>query len=149
MYPVTPCGNFSILCGGPRPLFCTMRRRCKRIKLRNSIAMLTHEALTYFAPRNQGPFLLSTYLRPSHNLSEACCFQKSCLLQGCQIFLGKIYHYGKIHPYQITLKYTKWPQNMPNGIKIYQMATKYTRWPQNIPNGSKIYQMAVKYTTWT
>jgi hypothetical protein len=26
------------------------------------------------------------------------------------------------------------------------MATKYTRWPQNIPNGHKIYQMAIKYT---
>jgi hypothetical protein len=26
--------------------------------------------------------------------------------------------------------------------KIYQMATKYTKWPQNIPNGRKIDQMA-------
>jgi hypothetical protein len=24
------------------------------------------------------------------------------------------------------------------------MATKYTKWPQNIPNGHKIYQIAVK-----
>jgi hypothetical protein len=48
--------------------------------------------------------------------------------------------------YQITIKYTKLPQNIPNGHKIYQMATKYTKWPQNIPNGHKIYQMATKYT---
>jgi hypothetical protein len=39
----------------------------------------------------------------------------------------------KIH--QITIKCTKWPQNIPNGHKIYQMATKYTKWPQNRPNG--------------
>jgi hypothetical protein len=45
---------------------------------------------------------------------------------------------------QMATKYTKWPQNIPNGHKIYQMATKYTKWPQNIPNGHSIYQMAVK-----
>jgi hypothetical protein len=25
-------------------------------------------------------------------------------------------------------------------VKIYQMTTKYTKWPENIPNGHKIYQ---------
>jgi hypothetical protein len=48
----------------------------------------------------------------------------------------------------MATKYTKWPQNIPNGHKIFQMATKYTKWPQNIPNGHKIYQMATKYTKW-
>jgi hypothetical protein len=48
----------------------------------------------------------------------------------------------------MATKYTKWPQNIPNGHRIYQMATKYTKWPQNIPNGHKIYQMATKYTNW-
>jgi hypothetical protein len=33
---------------------------------------------------------------------------------------GTIYH--KIH--QMATKYTKWPQNTPNGLKIYQLATK-------------------------
>jgi hypothetical protein len=45
--------------------------------------------------------------------------------QGCQIFLGKIYQYGKI--------YTKLPQNIPNSRKIYWMAI-------NGPNSHKIYQ---------
>jgi hypothetical protein len=66
--------------------------------------------------------------------------------------------------YQMTTKYTKWPQNIPNDHKIYQMITKYTNWPQDIPNyknipkdkksikwlhnipiDHKIYQMSVKY----
>jgi hypothetical protein len=38
-------------------------------------------------------------------------------------------------------KYTKWPQNKPNGRKIDQMTI-------DIPNGRKIYQMAVKYSKW-
>jgi hypothetical protein len=45
-------------------------------------------------------------------------------------------------------KYTKWPQNLPNGHKIYQMATKFTKWPQNLPNGHKTYQMAIKHIKW-
>jgi hypothetical protein len=28
--------------------------------------------------------------------------------------------------------------------KIYQKDSKYTKWPQDIPNGHRIYQMAVK-----
>jgi hypothetical protein len=44
----------------------------------------------------------------------------------------------------MATKYTKWPQNIPNGHKIYQMATKYTKWPQNIPTGSEIDQTAKK-----
>jgi hypothetical protein len=45
-------------------------------------------------------------------------------MQGCQIFsLGKID--------QMTTKYTKWPQNIPNGHKIYQTDVKR-------PNGHNI-----------
>jgi hypothetical protein len=29
---------------------------------------------------------------------------------------------------------------------MYQMTTKYTKWPQNIPNNHKVYQMTTKYT---
>jgi hypothetical protein len=29
------------------------------------------------------------------------------------------------------------------------MAAKYTKWPQNIPNGRKIYQMAIKYAPYS
>jgi hypothetical protein len=61
--------------------------------------------------------------------------------QGCQICLGAT---GKI--YQMTLKYTQWPQNIPNYLKIYQMTLKYAKWPQNIPNDRKIDPMALKYT---
>jgi hypothetical protein len=49
--------------------------------------------------------------------------------QGCQIFLSPTNQIGK---------------NVPNYHKIYQKATKYTKKPQNIPNGSKIDQMAKK-----
>jgi hypothetical protein len=38
----------------------------------------------------------------------------------------------------MATKFTKWPQNLPNGHKIYQMATKFTKWPQNLPNSHKI-----------
>jgi hypothetical protein len=38
--------------------------------------------------------------------------------QGCQIF--------------------SW-HNIPKQGKIYQMAIKYTKWPQNVPNGHKIF----------
>jgi hypothetical protein len=37
--------------------------------------------------------------------------------------------------YQIVMKYTKCPQNAPNGHKIY------------VPFGSKIYKMAIKIPT--
>jgi hypothetical protein len=30
--------------------------------------------------------------------------------------------------------------------EIYQMAMKFTKWPQSIPNDSKIDQMTTKYT---
>jgi protoporphyrinogen oxidase len=30
--------------------------------------------------------------------------------------------------------------NIPKREKIYQIATKYTKWPQNRPNGRKTYQ---------
>jgi hypothetical protein len=48
----------------------------------------------------------------------------------------------KIH--QITSKYTKWPQSIPNNLKVYQMTSKYTKWPQSIPNDHKVYQMVIK-----
>jgi hypothetical protein len=41
--------------------------------------------------------------------------------QGCQIFLGTIYQKGK-KIYQMTIKYTEWPQNIPNSRKIDKMA---------------------------
>jgi hypothetical protein len=45
--------------------------------------------------------------------------------QGCRIFLGPKYQKGE--------KYTKLPQNIPNGHKIFPMAV-------NKPNGHKIYK---------
>jgi hypothetical protein len=36
--------------------------------------------------------------------------------------------------------------NVPKRWKIYQMTTKYTKWLQIIPNVYKIYQLATKYT---
>jgi hypothetical protein len=44
----------------------------------------------------------------------------------------------------ITIKYTKWPEYLPNGQNIYQMARIFTKWPEYLPNGQNIYQMAVK-----
>jgi hypothetical protein len=34
--------------------------------------------------------------------------------------------------------------NIPEREKVYQITIKYTKWPQNILNGHKIYPMAVK-----
>jgi hypothetical protein len=38
-----------------------------------------------------------------------------------------------------------WP-NLPKRRKMYQMTIKFTKCPQNIPNYRKIYQMTIKYT---
>jgi hypothetical protein len=53
---------------------------------------------------------------------------------------------GKI--YQITT-------TLQNCFKIYQMTVKYSKWPYNIPNDLtifqmtfKIYQMTLKYSKW-
>jgi hypothetical protein len=42
------------------------------------------------------------------------------LQQGCQICLGPNYQNGD--------KYTKLPQNIPNGHKIFPMSVKQTKW---------------------
>jgi hypothetical protein len=36
--------------------------------------------------------------------------------------------------------HTKNGKNIPNEPKIYQITMKYTKWPQNRPKGQKIYQ---------
>jgi hypothetical protein len=43
--------------------------------------------------------------------------------QSCHIFLGATYQNGE-NIYQITFKYTKWPQNIPNGREMDQMDIK-------------------------
>jgi hypothetical protein len=44
--------------------------------------------------------------------------------QGCQTFLGTTYQNGEKRN-QITINYTKGPQNKPNGRKIDQMTIQY------------------------
>jgi hypothetical protein len=67
-------------------------------------------------------------------------------LQGCQIFLGTRYqHGGKI--YQITTKYTKCSQNIPNGHKLYIIAINrpnifHCKALQTAIFGLKIYHLA-------
>jgi hypothetical protein len=51
--------------------------------------------------------------------------EATCGVQGCQIYLDTIY--------QIREKYTKFPLN-------YQVSIKCTKWPENISNGQRIYQ---------
>jgi hypothetical protein len=46
-------------------------------------------------------------------------------VQGCQIFLGARYQNRK---------------NVPNEHTIYQMVIKYSKCPLNVPNGHKIFQ---------
>jgi hypothetical protein len=36
--------------------------------------------------------------------------------------------------------------NIPKWERIYQITRKYTKWPENMANGRKIYQMDIKYT---
>jgi hypothetical protein len=52
--------------------------------------------------------------------------------QGCQIFRGATYQNGE--------KYTK-------KHEIYQISTKYTKWLQCVPNGHKIDLRAIKYAS--
>jgi hypothetical protein len=53
------------------------------------------------------------------------------------------YNTGKI--YQITIKYTKWPQNWPNCRKIDQMGIKYQQLPlQEHPKFIKIWIFGLK-----
>jgi hypothetical protein len=70
--------------------------------------------------------------------------------QTCQIFLGTKYQNGKnkIKIYQMTIKYTKWKLDRPNGRKIDQRAIKYTTVFHCIAlkNGLKIYHLA---TLWS
>jgi hypothetical protein len=49
-----------------------------------------------------------TCCNPGHTYLHSDC---ALLEQGCQIFLGTTYQNGT--------KYTKWPQNIPNGRKMY------------------------------
>jgi hypothetical protein len=55
---------------------------------------------------------------------------------------------GKI--YQLTIKYTKWPQNIPTGRKIYQhilfqdppkFSPNWDVWFENIPSGNPAFEM--------
>jgi hypothetical protein len=59
--------------------------------------------------------------------------------QCCQMFLCATYQNGE-KMYRTDPRFTKWP--------YYQMAVKQTKGPWNIPNGHKIFQMAVKQTIW-
>jgi hypothetical protein len=69
--------------------------------------------------------------------------------QGCQIFLGTPYQNGE-NRYQITINYTKWPQNIPNGCKIDPMAIKYTNifYCKTLQNLPKLGFLFSKYTIW-
>jgi hypothetical protein len=51
---------------------------------------------------------------------------------------------GKI--YQMTTRYTKSPQDIPNDHEIYQITSRYAKSPQDIPNDHEIYQMTMRYT---
>jgi hypothetical protein len=72
----------------------------------------------------------------------------SILNRGCQTFLDTIYQIGKI--YQMTRKYTKWTETIPNSFKIDQIAIEYTnsfhcKTLQNLPN---LGFLVWKYSIW-
>jgi hypothetical protein len=79
--------------------------------------------------------------------SKAVLLSSSTGRQGCQIF--QCTQRGKI--YQISIKHTEWPQNIPNDRKIHRpMAIKYTnildwRTIQNLP---KFRFLVRKYAIW-
>jgi hypothetical protein len=54
------------------------------------------------------------------------------LVQGCQIFVGATYQSGEKYT-KITLKHTKWPQNIPNGCKKPELPTSSIARPSKIP----------------
>jgi hypothetical protein len=50
---------------------------------------------------------------------------------------GKIYQICDHKIYQFATKHTKWPRNIPNGLKLGQMGIKYQHIPLQVP--PKIY----------
>jgi uncharacterized protein YeaC (DUF1315 family) len=75
-------------------------------------------------------FLEVSNVRMKRNLFRKKSFlgSRRRAAQGCQISLGTIYQNVKIpnnyKNYQITIKITKWPYNLQNGLKICQMNHK-------------------------
>jgi hypothetical protein len=70
--------------------------------------------------------------------------------QGCQIFLCTIYQNGDNTPnehniHQSVLKYTKWPENWPNGHKICMPVSSIVRPSKIYPNWDFWFE---KYTIW-
>jgi hypothetical protein len=102
----------------------------------------------------------------SGRFADVCTREEMCTMlvarrPGCQIFIGPTYQKGRNisnsqQIYQATNKYTKWPQNRPNGCRIGrpnsrkidlmavkyldQMAVEENKWLQNRPNGCRIVQ---------
>jgi hypothetical protein len=103
---------------------------------------------------------------PSHGKRFTGSFQKAAALDQFSFemciqskggFVGKTrlpdlswYNIPKWKKYQITIKYTQWPQNISNGCKIDEMAMKYTniyhcKFLQNLP---KLGFLVRKYAIW-
>jgi hypothetical protein len=51
------------------------------------------------------------------------------------------------HKIPFVCNLLKWPLNLNLMATkyVYQTAIKYNKWPQNIPNGLKVYLMVVEY----
>jgi hypothetical protein len=83
----------------------------------NIFALKTHQA-------TRGVVTLDRRIGSSYPVEIIFHFLHWPSVQGCQIFLGATYQNGKI--YQMTINYTKQPQNILKGLKIDQMAINYT-----------------------
>jgi hypothetical protein len=76
---------------------------------------------TIFFQFIRGSFLGQIYENQDHPTGHDAFVISLHLRQGCQIFLGTTYQNGK-EIYQIIIKYTNRPQNVPRSHKIDQMA---------------------------
>jgi hypothetical protein len=82
-----------------------------------------------FVKKHDLPCLTAFVITPTYQQSMIVTQHDKLLIpSGLPDFpLDIIPKFGKI--YQLSIKYTKWPQNIPIKHKIYQMASKYTKGP--------------------
>jgi hypothetical protein len=89
-------------------------------------------------------------LAPRFPAKSVFPFRRASVTQGCQIFLGKTYQNGNYVPnrrktYQIVVKYSKGPQNipkLPRPSKIYPSFQSPPKYTQIRISCMKIYHLA-------
>jgi hypothetical protein len=76
--------------------------------------------------------------------SQLCCFRQ---LYPQQPKMFSLWHaqISQSQANQVMSRVARFSSDTKTG-KIYQITMKYSKWPQNISNGPKIGQITIKYT---